>query len=419
MAREPEWTRPHTTPASATDRRGRAPDVAVVGGGIVGLATAAHLAEAGASVVLYEGEALAAGASGRNSGVVQRPFDEALVPLYAETLALYRALEARGVPGLMLPAEPAGLLLISRCPDAVALIAGDLRARFADLAPEILDGPGLRLLEPALAEGIVACRVPIGFPVAPGAPAYAYATLVERLGVRIRLGRPVSVAIEAGRAVGVRMGVDLEAAGAVVVAAGRWTADVIDPTGRWRPVRPLWGAVVEVLLAGAPRHILEEAEMDEALGTGPVAVAGAVDAMSGDAGDESTRPGLEPTQSPEFSLVTAAGVSAVGSTFLEDEPDLRDWEVPILQRAAEFVPAVADAAIRGVRSCARPATADGRPLLGRVPGVDGLYMATGHGPWGISTGPASGRLVADLVVGRPVDIPPEIDAARAGSPFDA
>ena len=415
MARETEPTRSRTAPAPGG--RGRAPDVAVVGGGIVGLAAAAHLAEAGASVVLYEGEALAAGASGRNSGVVQRPFDDALVPLYAETLALYRALEARGVPGLILPAEPAGLLLVSRHPAAVTLIADDLRVRLADLAPEVLDGPALRRLEPALAEGIMACRVPIGFPVAPGAPAYAYATLAERLGVRIRLGRPVAVAIEAGRAVGVRVGADLQAAGAVIVAAGRWTADVIDPTGRWRPVRPLWGAVVELLLAGAPRHVLEEAEMDEALGTGAIAGAVAGDATGSDAGERPTRPGLELPQAPEFSLVTAAGISAVGSTLLEDEPDLRDREVPILQRAAEFVPAVADAAIRGVRSCARPATVDGRPLLGRVPGVDSLYIATGHGPWGISTGPASGRLVADLVVGKPVAIPPEIDAARAGSPF--
>jgi glycine/D-amino acid oxidase-like deaminating enzyme len=67
-------------------------DVAVIGGGIVGTAAAAFLAEGGARVTLYEREALAAGASGRNSGVVQHPFDPVLVPLYLETVELYRRL---------------------------------------------------------------------------------------------------------------------------------------------------------------------------------------------------------------------------------------------------------------------------------------------------------------------------------------
>ena len=53
-------------------------DVIVVGGGIVGCALAAFLAEGGAQVVLYEREAIAAGASGRNSGVVQDTLDPAL-----------------------------------------------------------------------------------------------------------------------------------------------------------------------------------------------------------------------------------------------------------------------------------------------------------------------------------------------------
>jgi glycine/D-amino acid oxidase-like deaminating enzyme len=149
--------------------------------------------------------------------------------------------------------------------------------------------------------------------------------------------------------------------------------------------------------------VLEEAEMDEALGTGPLAA-------------EAGAPPAEPGSAPEFSLVTAAGTSAVGSTFLEREPDPGSWIVPILARAARFVPILSTAPIRNVRTCARPLAIDGRPLIGAVPGVDGLYVCAGHGPWGISTGPGSARLVADLVLGRRPAIPAELDAARFGSP---
>ena len=39
-------------------------------------------------------------------------------------------------------------------------------------------------------------------------------------------------------------------------------------------------------------------------------------------------------------------------------------------------------------------------------------MATGHGPWGVSLGPGSARLVADAVLGEPANIPPELAATR-------
>ena len=145
--------------------------------------------------------------------------------------------------------------------------------------------------------------------------------------------------------------------------------------------------------------------MDEALG---------VDVLEGDGPpvDEGEAAGLR----PETSVVTAAGVSAVGSTFLPEEPDLEAWTEPILRRATTFVPDLLDAPIRETRACARPQSADGRPLVGAIPWLDGLFVCAGHGPWGITTGPASARQVADLVLGRPVAIDPAFDPLRFGSP---
>jgi len=69
------------------------PDIAIVGGGIVGCSAAAFLAESGARVELFERGRLAGAASGRNSGSIQHPFDPVLDELHRETLGHYRALD--------------------------------------------------------------------------------------------------------------------------------------------------------------------------------------------------------------------------------------------------------------------------------------------------------------------------------------
>ena len=68
--------------------------------------------------------------------------------------------------------------------------------------------------------------------------------------------------------------------------------------------------------------------------------------------------------------------------------------------------------IASVRACARPLSADGRPLLGRAPGRDDVFVAAGHGAWGISLGPGSARLVAELVLGRGDGPPAVFDPTR-------
>jgi glycine/D-amino acid oxidase-like deaminating enzyme len=162
-----------------------------------------------------------------------------------------------------------------------------------------------------------------------------------------------------------------------------------DPAGAWPPIAPLWGAVAEVALAEPPRHVIEEAGV-EAVVAAPGA--GTV---------------------PLFSLVTAKGASTLGSTFDPAEPDPAALAPALLERGARFVPALAGAAVRSARACARPQSADGRPLLGPLDGVERLHVAAGHGPWGVSTGPGSARLVADALLGRDVAIPPALAARRA------
>jgi glycine/D-amino acid oxidase-like deaminating enzyme len=373
---------------------GRASDVVVIGGGIVGAAAAAILAEAGARVTLVEREGLASGASGANSGVVQHPFDAILAGLYHETVALYRELSAADV-GFRMPGEPAGLLYLSVDETAVRGVGSALRAAFPELDVEVVTGAVLDRLEPAVAAGLWACRVGMGYPIPPGGSTYAFATLAERRGAVVRLGRSAALDLVGDEVVGAVVDGRRIPCDAVLVAAGPWTPAIIDPTGRWTPIRESWGVVVEADLPHGPRHVVEEAEIGAEIGA----------EFGG---------GTAPDTQTDFSLVPLAGIAAVGSTFLDQEPDPAAWIEPILSRAATFVPGVVDAPIRGVRACARPQSADGRPLVGRVPGRRGLWVCAGHGPWGISTGPASARLVADAILGQEPVIPTELDPARFG-----
>lgn len=403
---------PH--PASRHSSAVPAPDVIVIGGGIVGVSCAAHLAAGGRRVVLFERAEVAAGASGRNSGVVQHPFDPVLVDLHLETVRLYRDLaRALGGSGFALPSEPAGLLLVTPDGDLARRLATSLMTSHPGLAPTFLEPGAAHALEPALGRDIAACRLAMGYPVAPAAATRAYAAWANRLGVEIRVGEPARPWLDPGRVAGVQLANgERLAAAEVVVAAGPWTSQLVDPSGAWRPIRPLWGVVVEVALPQPPVHVLEEAEIEIEPASAPVDP-GAAKRRANDA------TAAEPDAAdPDvaFSLVTAAGASSLGSTFLDDEPDAAAIVPSILARGQTFVPAIASAALGAHRVCARPLSLDGRPLVGRVPGIDGLWVAAGHGPWGISTGPASGRLLADLLDGHVAAPPPALDPGRFALP---
>jgi glycine/D-amino acid oxidase-like deaminating enzyme len=374
-------------------------DVAVIGGGIVGTATAAFLAEGGLRVRLYERSAIAAGASGRNSGIVQHPFDAVLADLYRRTLAEYRTLAGASDGAFALGPEPAGLLYVGHDLGLAERTTREWAETWPLSLPQVVAGRDLLALEPGLAPDLAACRLDVGYPVAPASAAEGFAVLARRRGAELVIGEAARPAIDGARAVGVSLNGRVESAGAVVVAAGPWTSDLVDPTGAWRPIRPSWGVVASVALDEAPRHGLE-------------------------AIDITIEPGHEDEAGPrvaddavEFSLVPAVGSSALGSTFLPVEPDPAAWVDALRRVGARYVPGVADAPLVGLRCCARPVSMDGRPLIGPAAWADGLWIAAGHGPWGISTGPGSARLLARAILGvGAAEIPADLDPRRFGSP---
>jgi glycine/D-amino acid oxidase-like deaminating enzyme len=346
-------------------------DVAVVGGGIIGTAAAAFLAEAGRSVVLLERTEIAAGASGRNSGAVQHPFDPVFAALHERSLDLYRD-ERLASAGFVLPREPVGLMLLSFDEAAVSRAAADFAAAWPSLAPELLPAGAAVRHEPALNPRLAACRIATAYPVAPASATQAFAERASQAGAMLQTGAGARVFVHGDRATGVVLG-DGESVDAehVLVAAGPWTPALVPGWAAVPPIAPVWGVVASTALADPPRAVLEELGVDRI-------------------GPESDR---------LFSLVSIDGTTSVGSTFLRKQPYEAALAAEVMARAQSFVPALSSAPISGVRSCARPASFDGRPLIGAVPGIEGLYVCAGHGPWGISTGPASAELVVAQMLG--------------------
>jgi glycine/D-amino acid oxidase-like deaminating enzyme len=356
------------------------PDVAIIGGGIVGCAAAAFLTEAGASVELYERDEVGAAASGRNSGSVQHPFDPVLAELHAETLEHYR-----GLDGLDLPAEPVGVLMLASERAALEPDVDEIGRECPELEPTLLDPGELRAAEPGVADDLWACRLETGYPVRPVAATRAFARRAFAAGARFHEGETAWPWIIGGRVRGVLAAGVRRPAGAVLVTAGPWTPEVIDTTRTWQPIVPVWGVVAEVEMEEPPRHVLEEVGVEEVAGP---------DAPSS-----------------IFSLVPAGGQMAVGSTFLPDAPEPAAWAGRLRRGGERFVPGLARAKVIGARACPRPQSLDGRPLVGELPGLAGLWAAAGHGPWGISAGPATARIVADALLGR-AEIPAALSVER-------
>ena len=375
-------------------------DVVVVGGGIIGCAAAAIMADRGVRVVLVERQAIGAGASGRNLGAVQHPFDPVLGALYRESLDRYRALAESSGGAFVIGAAPAGLLLLHRDVDAAAEQLARFRHQVPELAPQLVGPDDLVSVEPALAPGRAAILLATGYPIPPASATEAWADLAEQKRAELVIGTAARVAASGGRVEGVTLDDGSRiAADAVLVAAGPWTPDLVDPDGTWRPIHPTYGVTVQLRLgAGAPRHIVEEDEVDV------LTRADAATARAQAAEADGEVPSV-------FSIATANGLSTLGSTFLPSAPDPAAVERLLLGRAAAFLPGLPDAEVVGRQICARPQSVDGRPFIGAIGGLDGLFVCAGHGPWGISTGPASAAIAARAVLdGTPP--PPELAASR-------
>jgi len=87
---------------------------------------------------------------------------------------------------------------------------------------------------------------------------------------------------------------------------------------------------------------------------------------------------------------------------LPDDPasiKSNETDASVLRRVAESASSLlADADLVSSNCCYLPSTPDGLPFIGRIPNVDGVYIAAGHSCWGILEGPATGACMAELIL---------------------
>lgn len=356
-------------------------DVVIVGGGVIGCASAYYLARAGASVTLLERDEVAGGASGAAAGILVPP-PEALPSgpfgdLCRAGADAYPSLVGalRDETGIDVQYLAAGILLLAATEEwARALRAVARWQQGLGLNLEWVEGSPLRGLEPALTDGVLgAAYSPQGHHVNPGLLTQALAQAAAARGAVLKQGTAVVGFLRRGsRVVAVRTGAgDTITADDVVLAAGPWTQRLGRKLGVDVPTRPMRGQML-AYRSTAVRHMIWGEDGYLVPKAGGFLFAGATVEDVGFR-PRTTRRGLAQVRGMATAMVPALRYPEVAS----------DW------------------------AGLRPGSPDGRPIIGCLPEADNVLVATGHFRNGILLGPITGRLIAQLVTEGKTEMPLE------------
>jgi glycine oxidase len=345
-------------------------DVIVVGGGVIGCAIAYYLARERIHVDVVERGEIGGEASGAAAGMLAPlaevedagPFQE----LCLESLRMFPALVAalREETGIDVEYLPSGILRVALNDEEEGRLR-DLAERANGLPQHWLSPEELRSLEPRLSPDVRGCLYsPEEHQVNADRLTQAFAWAAAGQGATLRRNLRVTGLLTRDRRVtGVRTAAGDLAARHVVLAAGPWTRRLAASLGVNLPVFPVRGQMMALPSKAAPRHI-----------------------VWGSAGY------LVPKKN---GLVFAgATVERVGYRRRTTAAGLRG----LTNMASTLSPRLG--AVAPVDSWAglRPGSADGLPLLGPLPGWEGISVATGHYRNGILLSPATGRLIARSII---------------------
>jgi glycine oxidase len=335
------------------------PDVAVIGGGVIGLAVAWRCAQRGLDVHVYHDEipgTASAVAPGMLSPVSEADFpDPTLLRFAHEARHSWPAFAAElaAASGIDLGYAADGLLLVAHAVEDRARVAAMYGFRDGYDVPCVpLDADELRAREPLLS---AECS-------GGGFATEDHHVDAQRVRAALRA---------AGEALGVRhvtrrvRSLDEVRAGAVLVAAGAWSPSL----DAW-PVTPVRG---QVLLLRDPSG-------------GPGLRRGIRGVVQGQPVYLAGRAGHE--------TIVAATLDHTG---FDVRPSAQATEA-LLRRAVALVPALAGHEVTETRVGLRPDTPDHLPVMGRVPGRSDAYVSTGHYRHGVLLAPVAADLMTALMV---------------------
>lgn len=353
------------------------PDVAILGGGIIGLTCAYFLAKAGLTVEVLDRSDLGREASWAGAGILPpgnperaaTPIDRLRAIGSAEFPAFSR--ELRDLTGVDNGYLACGGVEFLGPSDEYVLplwraegIAFEklTRAQLKELEPAVGDVPGEAYHLPGCAQ----VRNPWHL--------RALIAACERVGVRLRPHEPTqSLEPDGRRVTGLHLGGNRRAsADCFLIAAGAWSETFLGQLGHRPQVHPVRGQMV---LFHPRRPLLQRVLM---LGKEYLVPRGDGRVLVGS------------TEEPEAGFEKANTADAVAK---------------LTALATRTVPALADAPVEKCWAGLRPGSPDGLPFLGSVPGWDNVFVATGHFRAGVQLSIGTARVVAELFQGKPTCVP--------------
>ena len=207
----------------------------------------------------------------------------------------------------------------------------------------------------------------------------AMAQAAEGLGTTIRHGTVTGIKKQGDRVTGVLLGDEEISCDAVVIAMGPWSGFASEWLGIPIDVTPLKGQILRLRAPGAPYRY----------------------SVGWD--------GHYATTKPDGLVWAGTTEEKVGF----DEQTTVSARDRIMGELLRMLPSLADAQLVQQTACLRPVASDKLMVLGRAPGWEGVYLATGGARSGIILGPAIGQITAGLVTTGESPLPIEaFDAAR-------
>ena len=356
-------------------------DVVIIGGGIIGVSTAYHLARMGAGkVVLLERKHLAAGATGMSSGLVRMHYDNPIEATFAhksfETFQHFDELIG-GECGFVCT----GFVRLAKPHNLPQLKANVAMMQELGVNTQLISRDDLKAIAPYMEtdDFEVAAYEPLSGYADPHLTTMGLADAARRYGAQIVQGVEVrGVELAGGRVTGVQTSQGEIATPAVINAAGPWGAWVASMVGLELAITPALhqATIVETPPALPTPHLTFIDRINGVYGrpeTGGLTLAGT-------SGEEHNRV-IGPDELDSFS-----------------EAPMPHVQFQALERLCSRIPVMETAPVRRGHIGVEGYSQDGHALLGAAPGIEGFYLATGMSGHGFKEGPAIGRTMAELVV---------------------